>query len=96
MQAIDDADYFTNGPPPLLSLQTFAPIDPHVFLLTTEDGTKMLIDDTLGVQSIQDRAGNLVSIDDSGVYSSTGKAVTFQRATSGGASRASPTRTGTR
>jgi len=53
--------------------------DPTQFLLTTADGFTYTIDQTLGVTQVKDLNGNTLTINSSGVVSSTGKSVAFTR-----------------
>ncbi len=49
------------------------------YLLTCEDGTKIIISKQNGVQSIEDTNGNIVTFDDSGFKSNNGKNLVFER-----------------
>ena len=55
------------------------PYDPTQFLLTTADGYTYTIDQTLGVTQVKDLNGNTLTINASGVVSSSGKSVAFSR-----------------
>jgi len=55
------------------------PYNPTVFILTTRDGLRYTIDQTLGVTSMSDANGNTLTINSSGIVSSTGKSITFTR-----------------
>jgi RHS repeat-associated protein/uncharacterized repeat protein (TIGR01451 family) len=68
-------------------LNTFNPQDPiygGVYTLTTLDGTKTTIDATTGQPvSIENRRGNKLTFAADGIYSNTGRAVTFERDSQG-------------
>jgi RHS repeat-associated protein len=53
--------------------------DPLQYILTTKDGTQYTLDRHLGLLGVKDRNGNTLTIDDSGVHSSSGPSVTFNR-----------------
>ena len=53
--------------------------DPTQFILTAADGTQYLIDRHLGLLQETDPSGNTVTIDGSGIHSSAGPSVTFNR-----------------
>ena len=55
------------------------PYNPTVFILTTRDGFKYTIDQTLGVTNMSDANGNSLIINSGGVISSTGKSISFTR-----------------
>src|SRR5438270_4041839 len=55
------------------------PYDPHRFLLTTRDGRKFVVDRTTGLVSEMDTNGNSISVDATGVHSSSGGSITFTR-----------------
>jgi len=55
------------------------PYNPTTFILTTRDGMRYTIDQTLGVTSMSDANGNSLTINAGGVISSTGKSITFTR-----------------
>lgn len=57
--------------------------DPHLFQLTTHSGQMYLVDTRSGLVSMTDRNGNKLSVDPSGVHSSSGPAITFTRDASG-------------
>ena len=71
------------GPVDLLSIDTLDDINPTVFQLTTAEGFVYVIDQTRGATSFTDPNGNTVSINTSGITSSTGKNVVFTRDSSG-------------
>ena len=53
--------------------------DPLQFVLTTRDGTQYTIDRHAGLLAETDPNGNTVTIDSSGIHSSTGQSVVFNR-----------------
>lgn len=71
------------GPVDLLSIDTLEDINPTVFQLTTAEGFVYVIDQTRGATSFTDPNGNTVSINPSGITSSTGKNIVFTRDTNG-------------
>lgn len=63
----------------LLDFDTVAPYDPSRYLLTTEDGRQLVIDETSGLESITDLHGHRVTFSNSGIQHSSGVGVDFQR-----------------
>ena len=53
--------------------------DPEVYTLTTRDGTQYTLDRRLGLLGVKDRSGNTLTIDSTGILSSSGPSVTFTR-----------------
>jgi RHS repeat-associated protein len=53
--------------------------DPQQFVLTETDGTQYTIDRRLGLLGIADRNGNSLTIDSTGIHSSSGPSVAFFR-----------------
>jgi YD repeat-containing protein len=53
--------------------------DPQRFILTMEDGTKVLIDQSQGVRKIEDRTGATLDFANNGILSSNGESVLFER-----------------
>ena len=89
---VDDA---VPGPVDLVDFSTNL-YNPTTFVLTTRDGYRYVIDQQLGVTSMTDPNGNTLTINSTGVISSTGKSITFTRAIPSTASLRSPTRITTR
>jgi RHS repeat-associated protein len=62
---------------------TYVTYDPNVYELTTQDGTKYVIDQTAGLKYMTDLNGNKLTIDNAGVHYSHGggvvKEILFQR-----------------
>lgn len=55
------------------------PFNPNSYILTTKEGLQYTYDQFEGLQTIEDRNGNLLTYSDEGIYSSTGEAVVFTR-----------------
>jgi uncharacterized repeat protein (TIGR01451 family) len=55
------------------------PFNPQRFRLTTHDGRVLLLDRTSGLVSESDRAGNSLTVDGTGVHSSSGGSITLTR-----------------
>ena len=53
--------------------------DPEIYELTTQDGTKYVISQTDGLQSMEDTNGNKLTINSTGVHHSSGKDISFTR-----------------
>jgi YD repeat-containing protein len=53
--------------------------DPAQFTLTTKDGTQYFLDRRLGLLGVKDSNGNTLTIDSTGILSSSGPSVTFTR-----------------
>jgi RHS repeat-associated protein len=53
--------------------------NPTTFILTTRDGHQYTIDQTLGVTNMADANGNTLTINSTGIVSSTGKSISFVR-----------------
>lgn len=53
--------------------------DPQQFVLVSRDGTRYLLDRAKGLLRSTDRSGNTVTVDRSGIVSSTGTSITFTR-----------------
>ena len=71
------------GPVQLLDSDTFDPVNPTQFQLTTEDGMVYFIDQHAGLLEVDDRNGNVLSISSSGIAHSSGKGTAFVRDTQG-------------
>jgi RHS repeat-associated protein len=56
-----------------------APYNPTRFKLTLHNGTVLILDTATGLVSETDRNGNSVSVDSSGIHSSSGSSITFSR-----------------
>ncbi|MDQ6713808.1 MAG: hypothetical protein M3Z28_11570, partial [Candidatus Dormibacteraeota bacterium] len=56
-----------------------APFNPQRFRLTTHDGRVLLLDRTTGLVSQTDRNGNSLTVDGTGVHSSSGGSITLTR-----------------
>ncbi|HEV2218112.1 MAG TPA: RHS repeat-associated core domain-containing protein [Candidatus Dormibacteraeota bacterium] len=57
--------------------------NPQRFLLTTRSGMRLVLDQKLGLISMTDRNGNSLTIDGSGIHSSSGPSIVFARDSSG-------------
>ncbi|HYG11873.1 MAG TPA: RHS repeat-associated core domain-containing protein, partial [Pyrinomonadaceae bacterium] len=53
--------------------------DPSVYRLTDEDGTVFVIDQNLGVRSVTDTNGNVLTVNANGITHSSGKSILFTR-----------------
>ncbi len=53
--------------------------DPDTYLLTTREGTKYTISQTQGIQKIEDSAGGTLTLSASGIRSSSGRNISFER-----------------
>ena len=67
------------GPVTLIDENTFASFDPDLYKLTMPDGRILMLSKQFGLQSMSDTNGNKLTITASGITSSAGKSVTFQR-----------------
>ncbi|MBM3240282.1 RHS repeat protein [Candidatus Poribacteria bacterium] len=63
----------------ILDLSTGNPYDPNRYLLTTKDGRELVINQSTGLESIEDPNGNTLFIDSSGIVHSSGKSISFNR-----------------
>jgi YD repeat-containing protein len=63
----------------LVDPNTLANFDPDQYNLTLPDGRVLLISSELGLQTMTDLNGNTLTVSASGIISSTGKSVAFQR-----------------
>ena len=67
------------GPTDLLDFTTIEDANPTVFQLSTAEGFTYVIDQTFGVTQMSDPNGNRITINASGITSSTGKNIAFTR-----------------
>ncbi len=81
LQPVDDTSCSYNGDGNLYG--SSGPYSPNRFRLTTHDGTVLVLDRTLGLVSERDRNGNTLSVDSTGLHSSSGGSITFTRDASG-------------
>lgn len=82
LTAAGENDVYVSGSKPgPVELLTFdgLPYNPTTFTLTMEDGTRLVVDELLGLRSMTDRAGNQLTITPDGVTHSAGRGVTFHR-----------------
>ena len=59
------------------------PYDPQRFVLVAKDGTRYTLDRTDGLVEARDRNGNTITVDDTGIRSSSGPSIEFDRDTDG-------------
>jgi RHS repeat-associated protein len=55
------------------------PYNPNTYVLTTKEGVRYTIDEVDGLQSVEDRAGNTLTVTPGGLVSSAGVSLTFER-----------------
>jgi RHS repeat-associated protein len=71
------------GPVELRNFGNLELYNPTLFQLTTEDGTIIVLDQALGVRSIADPNGNILTVNADGITHSSGKSIVFTRDTQG-------------
>ncbi len=71
-------DGFT-GPVDLIDLGTFADFNPTRFRYHSPEGDTYVLDERTGLESITDRHGNSLTIDETGIHHSSGVSVQFVR-----------------
>ncbi len=59
------------------------PYNPSTYVLTTREGIKYTIDESEGLQRIEDAQGNTITVTRAGLVSSTGVSIDFQRDAAG-------------
>ncbi|WOO40240.1 tandem-95 repeat protein [Rubellicoccus peritrichatus] len=59
------------------------PLDPSRYVYTTTDGTKLEIEQILGLRKVTDRNQNILTITEDGITHSSGKSIEFTRDTQG-------------
>lgn len=83
LELVDGNSALVFGPFPgeveLLDFDTFATFDPNLYRLTMADGRAFVIDQKLGLQSITDLSGNVLTVTNNGITHSSGAGVAFQR-----------------
>ncbi|MGA1841632.1 MAG: PKD domain-containing protein [bacterium] len=79
LQPYDAGDYQVLTGWQLLDWNTWTLYDPDRYLLTKKDGTKMVINQETGLESIEDLNGNRLIINSSGIVHSSGKSIVFDR-----------------
>ena len=74
---------FSAGDGQLQDLNGYTLYNPNHYLLTAKDGTKMVISQQTGLESIEDLNGNKLTINANGIVHSSGKSISFTRDTEG-------------
>jgi YD repeat-containing protein len=67
------------GPVDLLDFDSLAFVDPNRYRLTLANGTALEIDQSLGLQSLTDLNGNILTVASNGITHSSGTGVSFTR-----------------
>jgi RHS repeat-associated protein len=82
LTAADGGQFLVDGNAPgAVSLVGYDgnPYNPTAFVLQTADGTKLTVDQKLGLTAVTDKNGNTLTITPNGITSSAGKSVPFIR-----------------
>ena len=88
LEALDTSLFYSNGDLLGGTFGSGGVYDPTQFRLTDRFGTEYLIDTVNGLTEMRDRSGNTLTITGSGITSSFGPGVTFERDASGRVTRA--------
>lgn len=70
---------YSDGTGQLLDWNDLTLYDPDRYLLTTKEGTELVINQETGLESMEDLNGNKLTINDNGIVHSSGKSISFER-----------------